>query len=153
MCLPWPGSSLWSRSLKVRMLLVLCLASATDGWPADALRILTQWGDQLWYLQKSVAFDSLNRLVIDTLEQTSTLPLGHFPLVPLDQRRGMSLSLIPLCTVPAKAESLCIRPCFLVLSESSPRDTPNTLSFAFSEWLLLKVCCCPVGFVITVSQN
>lgn len=79
MCLPWPGSSLWSRSLKVRMLLVLCLASATDGWPADALRILTQWGDQLWYLQKSVAFDSLNRLVIDTLLTDIDTSLGAFP--------------------------------------------------------------------------
>lgn len=38
------------------MLLILCLVSAADGWAADALRILTQWGDQLWYLQKSVTF-------------------------------------------------------------------------------------------------
>lgn len=56
MCLPWPGSSLLLLSLKVRMLLILCLVSAADGWAADALRILTQWGDQLWYLQKSVTF-------------------------------------------------------------------------------------------------
>lgn len=67
MCLPWLGSSSWLLSLKVRMLSILCLALETDRWPADALRILTQWGDQLWYLQKSVAFVFLNKLLTDTL--------------------------------------------------------------------------------------
>lgn len=74
-CLHWRGSSSWLLSLKVRMLSILCLALKTDRWPADALRILTQWGDQLWYLQKSVAFGFLNKLLTDTL----LTGIGTFP--------------------------------------------------------------------------
>lgn len=78
MCLPWRGSSSWLLSLKVRMLSILCLALETDRWPADALRILTQWGDQLWYLQKSVAFVFLNKLLTDTLLTGIDTFLGAF---------------------------------------------------------------------------
>lgn len=78
MCLHWRGSSSWLLSLKVRMLSILCLALETDRWPADALRILTQWGDQLWYLQKSVAFGFLNKLRTDILLIGIDIFLGEF---------------------------------------------------------------------------
>ena len=44
----------------------------------DALRIMTQWGDHLWYLQKSVSHVIFASHVSHTmLVQAQEVPLGH----------------------------------------------------------------------------
>ena len=49
----------------------------------DALRIVTQWGDQIWYLQQCDLNAVASIGITDTcINQTSTLPLGHFPHIP-----------------------------------------------------------------------
>jgi hypothetical protein len=49
----------------------------------DALRIVTQWGDQIWYLQQCDLNPVASIGTTDAcINQTSTLPLGHLPHVP-----------------------------------------------------------------------
>jgi hypothetical protein len=52
----------------------------------DALRILTQWGDQIWYLQKYVAPPMFTLALTQGFNQPSTLSLGPLSPLPFNQR-------------------------------------------------------------------
>jgi len=57
----------------------------------DALRIMTQWSDQLWYLQKCALLPPFSRSVsharhLSSTAGTDNFPMGHLASLPHDQR-------------------------------------------------------------------